>query len=96
MFAAPALTNSLEVSLGSVMAMVEKIRARRDKFQQSCCTKSTKWTPHYKHELQCRAAMRSSEGDDVDDIVVVEIKSACWVRQTNNVSVVFFLFKIST
>ena len=26
--------------------------------------------------------MRSSEGDDVDEIVVVEIKSACWVRQT--------------
>ena len=40
--------------------------------------------------------MRRSESDDVDEIVVVEIKSACLVRQTNNVNVVFLPFKIST
>ena len=40
--------------------------------------------------------MRSIEGDDVDEIVVVEIKRACLVRQTNNVNVIFLPFKIST
>ena len=41
--------------------------------------------------------MRSSEGVDVDGIVVVEIKRACLVRgQTNNMNVVFLSFKIST
>ena len=35
---------------------------------------------HYKRDRQCRGAMRSSDGDDADEIVVVEIKSACLVR----------------
>ena len=50
----------------------------------------------YKRDRQRRGAMRSSEGDDVGEIVMVEIKSACWVCQINNVNVVFLPFKIST
>ena len=35
------------------------------------------------------------EGDDVDEMVVVEIKIACVVRRTNDVNVVFN-FKLPT
>ena len=63
------------------MVMVKKDRERRDKCQQSCHVKSTKWTPGSLCMIE-NGAMRSSEGDDVNEIVVVEIKSACLVRQS--------------
>ena len=65
----------------SVMVMVKKDRERCDKFQQSCHLKSTKWTPGLLCVIE-NGAMRSSEGDDVNEIIMVEIKSAYLVHHS--------------